>query len=106
MQHISAQQLCEQLKNCDHDECIFLDVRGKSEHQEARIEGVKNIPLDELEDHLDELKHYKKIFIHCAGGTRSQRACEFLESHGIYSGVNVEGGLRSWQECQYPIIKG
>lgn len=56
----------------------LLDVREEYEHEDYNI-GGKNIPLNELDDRLDELDTQKPIVVYCASGIRSKKAINLLE---------------------------
>ena len=70
---------------------VFLDVRGPLEFKAGHIDGAKNIPVEVLEQHLDEVKALEgPIFAYCRSGRRSGRATDILRSHGI-DAYNVGG---------------
>lgn len=81
---------------------IFIDVRTRGEFKSSSIEGVKNIPLDDLKKHINELKKYEKVYVHCHNGSRSREACKKLSNEGINS-VIVEGGIVEWRRKGFPI---
>lgn len=39
---------------------ILLDVRTEWEYENGHIEGVQNIPVDNLREHLEEIKKFTK----------------------------------------------
>ncbi len=96
MKEISVEELQDLLKN-SFDSSILIDVRGDREHNEGHIPGAKNIPIDSLVDHLEDIKSYDRVFLHCGGGSRSKRACELLEELGVEGAINIKGGFRSWK---------
>lgn len=62
----------------------ILDVRTQREWDHGHIEGARHIPLNELQNHVDELKSLEKPFIVCcASGVRSAKAAKFLNLHNI-----------------------
>jgi len=75
---------------------IILDVRTPVEliGPLGKIEGVINIPVQELESRLNELSVYKSnnIAIICRSGNRSGFATTILQAHG-YKAKNVLGGM-------------
>lgn len=81
---------------------IAIDVRTKGEFRSSNIEGVKNIPLDDLKKHLSELKSYDKVYVHCHNGTRTEEACRKLSKEGINS-VIVQGGIVAWKKSGLPV---
>ncbi|MBO9130225.1 rhodanese-like domain-containing protein [Bacillus sp. 165] len=74
----------------------IIDVRELEEVQEGKIPGAKHIPLGELENRTNELDSTKEYVIVCHAGGRSQRASEYLASHG-YRVHNMLGGMSAWK---------
>ncbi len=91
---ISPTKLGEQMKL--DSSLVILDVRNPYELQEylGHIEGVINIPVQELEKRIGELKEYKdrEIAVICRSGVRSVTATNILLRNG-FNAVNVEGGM-------------
>jgi len=72
---------------------LVLDVRTTGEYQDDHYQGAVNIPVQELEARLSELKDRKRaIVVHCASGVRSARAVKILTSAGFLD-VTDAGGL-------------
>lgn len=72
----------------------IIDVRNPDQFAERHARGSINIPLPELEQHLDEIRKMQgKVVVVCGGGTRNKRAHELLKEHGIDS---TAGG--SWKK--------
>ena len=80
----------------DNPDLIILDVRTQQELTGAlpQIESAINIPVQELENRIDELTKYKdkKIVVICRTGRRSKLASEILAEKG-YKVENVLGGM-------------
>mgnify|MGYP002777878929 CR=1 FL=1 len=70
-----------------------VDVRRPAEFATGHVEGAKNHPLDDLNDHLAEIPRDEAVFVHCAGGYRSMVAASILKARGFDRLVNVEGGI-------------
>ena len=65
---------------------IVIDVRRPDEFSKGHATGSINIPLQELENRLDEIKKMKQpVVVVCGGGTRHVKAFELLKAHGIES---------------------
>lgn len=63
---------------------VIVDVRTPGEFRQGAIKGSKNIPLQELNNHLDELKKLNRPLITCcASGMRSGSAASILKRNGI-----------------------
>jgi NADPH-dependent 2,4-dienoyl-CoA reductase/sulfur reductase-like enzyme/rhodanese-related sulfurtransferase len=71
----------------------LLDVRSPRETAAGKIEGFRNIPLDELRGHISELDPGKPVYLHCHSGQRSYIACRILAGHG-FDCYNLAGGWR------------
>lgn len=77
---------------------LCLDVRTTAEHIAERIPDVYNIPLRELPKHIEEIKQYDEVYVHCQSGRRSEEAQKLLKSYGIKA-VNVKGGANDWKSA-------
>jgi rhodanese-related sulfurtransferase len=44
-----------------------LDVRPKEEYRTGHIPGARSIPIDQLEEHLEDLPEDKEIVAYCRG---------------------------------------
>jgi phage shock protein E len=76
---------------------IILDVRSKGEYASGHIKGSINIPVDQLNHSLSQLKDKQKpIITCCASGMRSASAKSILKANG-YSEVHNGGGWSSLQ---------
>ena len=71
----------------------LLDTRTPGEFRRGRIEGFRNIPVDELRERLDEIEPGKPVYVICQSGLRSYIACRILASHG-FEVYNFAGGFR------------
>lgn len=80
-------------KNMETEQRSVVDVRKESEYLSEHVMSAINIPLDDLNLHLGELKKDQSNFIHCAGGYRSVIACSILKSRGVHNIVDVQGGF-------------
>lgn len=70
---------------------LILDVRSRAEFQSGHYGEAKNIPLDELDQHIAALKQEDRPIITCCmSGARSGAAKRQLETSGIeaYNGGN------------------
>ena len=82
------------------NETVVLDVRTVEEYYGplGHINGSILIPINELEDRLDELNDYKKntIYVVCRSGNRSGFGKDILNENN-FTAVNVDGGMLDWK---------
>lgn len=80
----------------------IIDVRTPGEFMGGHVAGSINIPLQELQARLDEVKTLPQpILLCCASGNRSGQAMMFLRSLGI----DCENG-GSWLNVNYAVQQG
>jgi hydroxyacylglutathione hydrolase len=79
-------------------ELNILDVRKESEYLSEHIKGAENTPLDNVNDHMQQLDKGKTYFAHCAGGYRSMIFASILKSRGFDNVVDVKGGFKAIKE--------
>ena len=83
------------------DGWTLLDVRTDQEWAEARIDGARHIPMDQLMGRIDEIDD--QVICVCAVGARSARVAEFLNGQGK-DAVNLDGGLYAWSDANLPLV--
>lgn len=77
----------------------IIDVRTPAEFMGGHVAGSINIPLQEVQSRLQEIKAKEQpILLCCASGARSGSAASFLKS----AGVDCENG-GGWMEVNYRI---
>ena len=81
------------------DAPFVLDVREPYEADIASIDADQLIPVDQLEERLDELDADpdEEIVVHCRSGGRSAKATELLRRKG-YDASNLAGGVLAWSD--------
>jgi rhodanese-related sulfurtransferase len=82
---------------------LFLDVRSQEEWDKAHIAKSINIPLDELQNHLNELPKNRDIVVVCLVGQRSQEGMTILRNVGFARASCMTGGLNAWKVAGYPL---
>lgn len=100
---ISADDLQGRMSN---DGVLLLDVRPEVEFQAGHLPGAVSIPLDELEQRLDELPPGKLIVAYCRGPycVLADQALALLSSRG-WNVARLEEGVAEWQFAGNPIEK-
>ena len=74
-----------------------VDVRTSQELAMGKIPGALHIPVDEIEERMNELpRDGRATLVYCAGGGRSAAACEFLSQKGYTNLHNLTGGFGAW----------
>ncbi|VEJ35923.1 molybdopterin biosynthesis protein MoeB [Aedoeadaptatus ivorii] len=79
----------------DGEDRYILDVRNPDEHAEGIIPGAVKMPLPTVKERMDEIPREEKIYVICAAGGRSIKACKDLMAHG-YRCVNVKDGMNAY----------
>ena len=74
---------------------VLVDVRSKSEFDQAGIPGALNISVDELRQRHTEIGS-KKVLVHCQVGQRGHTAAMLLSQLG-YEAINLDGGFLTWK---------
>ena len=87
------------------DGAVLIDVREKSEYDEAHIPGSVLIPLGQLGTRLDEVPTDRDVYVHCRMGGRSARAVDYLRAVGRANSYNVSGGIEAWEEAGLPVAR-
>lgn len=80
----------------------LIDVRGEDEWDAGHAPGALHIPLDELDERIDEVPD-TDIMVVCRLGRRSAQAAEILASHGIEA-WDLSDGMASWQNNGLPLV--
>lgn len=98
MQELTVQKLKEKM---DAGEDVFiLDVREPFEQYQSKLDynNATLIPLGDLPDRVDEIETQKdsEVVCMCRSGSRSARACKFLEKKGFSNVKNLKGGINQW----------
>jgi rhodanese-related sulfurtransferase/glyoxylase-like metal-dependent hydrolase (beta-lactamase superfamily II) len=83
---------------------VVLDVRNPGEWNDRHIRGSINLPLNHLQERIDEVPRNRRIIVHCAGGYRSSIAASILHQYGITNLSEIAGGLAAWEAAQLPLV--
>ncbi len=75
---------------------IILDVRTQEEYDSDHIEGAILIPVDELENRLDELSKNDELLVYCQTGNRSTNAVNILQANGFTKIFHMNDGITGW----------
>ncbi|KAB2334808.1 hypothetical protein F7731_13685 [Cytobacillus depressus] len=75
---------------------VVLDVRESAEYAFNHIADAISIPLDELDNRMDELGRDNEIYVVCRTGSRSDFAAQKLVEKGFKKVFNVVPGMSEW----------
>jgi len=85
---------------------LVVDVRKPVEFGVAHVPGAKNIPLDEIDQRLEEFRSDNGVLVYCLNGSRTRQAEPLLYNNGIDNVYHLQGALQGWIQDQMPIEKG
>jgi len=67
---------------------VIVDVRSQNEHAAEPVDGSVNLPLENLDENVEEFRSIKGLLV-CKSGARSTIALEKLRKHGITQVMNL-----------------
>ncbi|MGE0561371.1 MAG: rhodanese-like domain-containing protein [Flavobacteriales bacterium] len=84
-----------------------LDVRTPEEWAEGTLkDAVKiNYQGDNFESEIESLDKNAPVYVYCKRGGRSSSAAEILKEKGFTKIYNLDGGITSWQENGFEVVK-
>lgn len=90
---VQAEKLIKEYNNL-----LIIDVRRYSEFKISKIPNAINIPVEELEWEIEELREYenKPILVYCKAGHKSALACQMLEEEGFNNLYNLGQGILAY----------
>ena len=94
----------EELKRLVADDSVtLLDVRPALEYRQGHIPDAHSIPVEELEQRLDELPRDREVVAYCRGPycVFSDEAAELLQTHG-FRVRRFEEGFPEWRAAGFP----
>ena len=94
----------ELLERARKGEVTVLDVRPAEEYAAGHLPGAVNIPLVELEKHLEELRNSKEVVAYCRGPhcVLAFDAVERLRGLGIEA-RRMQDGFPEWKATGMPV---
>ncbi len=89
------------------DQLLVLDVRSEADFvgDQGHIAEAVNIPLEALQDRLEEINEYQErpVLIVCRTDKRSAKAAQFLAQKGFGDVHVARGGMTDWNKSGYPV---
>lgn len=91
----------------EKDSFVLIDVRTPEEFSSGHLNNASNINFydEAFEDIIEELDKRKKYLIYCRSGNRSRQAMFLMRDFGFEEVYNLAGGIISWSEHGFQIIK-
>ena len=83
-------------KFLDDPQVVVLDVRTRSETAMGMLPGAINIPLNELEERMDQLDKRKRIVLVSKRGRRAYIGYMKLKQLGFEDLKVLDGGLSAY----------
>ncbi|GGZ27284.1 MBL fold metallo-hydrolase [Echinicola pacifica] len=96
---VSPEELAEIAQDSDQ-EVNILDVRKESEYESEHVKDAKNVPLDYINENMDEVDRNKTYYVHCAGGYRSMIFTSVLRARGYDNLVDIKGGFKAIKDSE------
>jgi sulfur dioxygenase len=86
------------------EETLIVDNRTPEEFNSGHVPGSYNLPIGTENEHLETLKRYKKVYIHCRSGRRSQTVFTNLNLLGItHLACVCHSGMPDWIKAGYEV---
>ncbi len=101
-ERVNAQTVAEELSTANPP--LVLDIRNPREWATKHIAESVNLPLNHLQERIDEIPRDRRIAVHCAGGYRSSIAASILHRYGITNLIEMAGGLAAWEAANLPVV--
>jgi sulfur-carrier protein adenylyltransferase/sulfurtransferase len=82
----------------------FVDCREPNEWQITHIEGATLVPLQSMEQHVEEIRKHQdeRVIVHCKSGGRSMKFAQILKQAGVQDVRSMAGGILLWNKDIQP----
>ena len=80
----------------------ILDVRKDGEYASMHLEGAQHLPLDFINERMNEIDKDKTYYIHCAGGYRSVIFASIIKARGYTNIIDIAGGFGAIKKTDLP----
>jgi rhodanese-related sulfurtransferase len=92
---LNSSELQKLIENKNND-YLLIDVRSSSEYNSGYIPTAINIPVNMIENRIDEIPENKLIIVYCKVGGRAAKARKKLKELGYDNVINF-GGTNDWE---------
>lgn len=95
----------ELIQKIEQGEVTVLDVRPRAEYEEGHIAGALNMPVEELEERIEELPKNREIVAYCRGPfcVFADDAVELLTQKGL-NAKRLGEGFPEWVLDELPVV--
>lgn len=91
------------------DEAVVIDVRTPGEFESIHLPGSRNVPLDELDEHVDQIRataeRGDEVVLVCQSGARAEQAQERLAEAGVGPLPVLDGGVAAWEQADGDVVR-
>lgn len=101
--NISAENLASLIN--DGNNTPVLDVRKPTEYQAEHVENAVNIPLNYLNDYMDQLAKDHTYYLYCLTGYRSMIMASILKARGFEQVTDVSRGFEALKQTEVPLTE-
>jgi hydroxyacylglutathione hydrolase len=101
-ERVSALMLAEELAS--QNPPLVIDIRTPREWGAKHLSESINLPLNQLQERMEEVPRNRRIAVHCAGGYRSSIAVSLLNQHGITNLIELAGGITAWEAANFAVV--
>ncbi|RXK85866.1 MBL fold metallo-hydrolase [Filimonas effusa] len=98
VEHVTSVTVAQLTVQAAQQTLSFIDVRKRSEYDSEHLPDALNMPLDNINEHMQQLNRNHTYYVHCAGGYRSMIFISILQARGFFNLINVEGGFKALKE--------
>lgn len=97
----------EAINKVNHENGIFVDIRGNEQFDNGHIVNSLNIPLADLENNLKKLAKAKKkpVIVVCQIGQSAIKGAKLLKDKEFDSVYVLQGGIREWSSASLPLVQ-
>lgn len=89
-------------KNASDPAMTIVDLRPASEYAAGHIPGALSVPLEELDQRINEIPISKDIAVYDRTSSRSSAGAQKLAQAG-FRVKEIPGGILSWVKRKYPL---
>jgi rhodanese-related sulfurtransferase len=91
-----------------NNDAVVIDIRSADAFARGHIVSAKNIPHDELDGKMEQLKQYKNtpIVAVCDSGVTTTQVVNKLRGAGFESVFGLKGGMSGWGQAGLPVVSG